>query len=119
MFMRDDRSWDGASLHEETRIAQGHALELVLGIVVASILLGLSINLTASWLFQTYSRQQVLLIMIICGAVGLLTIIVFAFYILTTVKEFHQDIEIPLPLLVSKQDIEVIHVRYYDNVTKP
>ena len=117
--MKDDQSWDGSSLLEETRIAQGHALELVLGAVVASILLGLSINLTASWLFQTYSRQLVLLIMIISGAIGLILIIVFAFHILTTLKEFHQDIEIPLPLLVSKQDIEVIHVRNYDNVTEP
>src|SRR5438105_4007045 len=102
MYMRDDQSWDGPSLREETRTLQGHAFELLGSVVAFSIFLGLSINLAASWLFQ-YNRQQVLFIMGICGAVVLLTIIVFIFHILTTIKEFHLDIEIPLPLLVSKQ----------------
>ncbi len=38
---------------------QGHVLELLLGVVVVSVLLGLSISLAASSLFQAYSRQQV------------------------------------------------------------
>src|SRR5438105_4424519 len=102
MYMRDNRSWDGPSLREETRTVQGQTLELLVSVVVFSIFLGLSINLIASWLFQAFSRQQVLFIIIICDVIVLLTIIVFAFRILITMKEFHQVIEIPLPLLVSK-----------------
>lgn len=114
--MRNDQSWDGSSLREETRTVQGHALELLVSVVVFSIFLGLAINLIASWLFQALNQQQVLLIIIICIVIVLLMILLFLLRILTTIKEFHQEIEIPLPLLVSKQDVEVIRVRYYDSV---
>ncbi len=119
MHMKDDWSCDGPSLREETRTAQGHALELLVSVVGVSILLGLSINLFSSWLFQALSGQQVLLFIIIgiLVVILLLIIIVFAPRILTTIKEFHQEIEIPLPLLASKQDVEVIRVKHYDNVT--
>ncbi len=119
MYMRDDWSWDGPALREETRTAQGRALDLLFIIVGVSILLGLSISLFSSWLFQALSGQQVLLFIIIgiCVVILLLIIIVFVPRILTTIKEFHQEIEIPLPLFASKQDVEVIRVRYYDNVT--
>lgn len=117
--MKDNRSWDWTSLREETRTMQGRAFELLVGVVVFSIFLSLTINLAASWLFQSFTRQQVLFIMIICGFIVLLTFMVFLLSILTTCKEFHQEIEIFLPLLVSKQDVEVLRIRYYDNVTEP
>jgi len=85
--------------------------------VVVSIFLGLSINLTASWLFQAF-HGQVLFIIIICSALVLLTIIAFVPRLLITTKEFYQGIEILLPLLILKQDMETIRVRYYGNVTE-
>ena len=114
--MRHDRSWDGSSLRDkETRIKQGYAVELLFSIVVFSIFLGLSINLTASWLFQAFQRQ-VLFIIIISSPIVLLTIIVFAPCLLITIRKFHQGIEILLPCLVSKQDVETIRVRYPDKI---
>lgn len=120
MHMKDDRSWDGPSLREETRTAQGHALELLVSVVGGSILLGLSINLFSSWLFQALSGQQMLLFIIIgfCVVILLLIIIVFAPRIFTTIKEFHEEVEILLPLLASSEDVEVIRVKYYDTVTE-
>jgi hypothetical protein len=115
--MSDDRSWDGTSLQEETRIVQGHAIELLLSLTAFSILLGLLVNLAASWLFQVASKQVVLIIMIACGIIVILTVVVFIPRILTTIKEFHQEMEIAIPLLISKQDVKVIHVEYYDDVT--
>lgn len=118
--MRDDWFWNGPSLREETRTARGHALELLFSVAGGSILLGLSINLFSSWLFQALSGQQVLLFIIIgsCVFILLLIIIVFAPRIFTTIKEFHEEVEILLPLLSSSEDVEVIRVKYYDTVTE-
>lgn len=55
--MRDDWFWNGPSLREETRTARGHALELLFSVAGGSILLGLSINLFSSWLFQALSGE--------------------------------------------------------------
>ena len=118
--MRDDWSWDGPSLREETRTAQEHALELLLSVVGGSILLGLSISLFSSWLFQVLSGQQGVLFIIIgfCVVITLLIIVVFTPHIFTTIKEFHEEVEILLPLLSSSEDIKVIRVKYYDTVTE-
>jgi hypothetical protein len=115
--MKDDWSWSGPSLREETRIAKGHALELLITVVVVSTLLGLAINLGSSLLIQVLTLQQVLFAIGICVVVALVAIIVLAPSIFTTTKEFHNEIEIFLPLLASKQDVEVIRVKNYGNVT--
>lgn len=115
--MRDDWPWDGPSLREETRTARGHALELLTTVVLISTLLSLAINLSSSLLFQVLSRQQVLLVIEICFVVALVTIIVLIPRIFTTIKEFHEEVEILLPLLASSEDVEVICVKYYDTVT--
>lgn len=114
--MRDDWSWNGPSLREETRTAKGHALELLVTIVVVSTLLGLVINLGSSLLIQILTLQQVLFTIGICVVVALLVMIILALSF-TTIKEFHNEVEIFLPLLASKQDVEVIRVKDYGTVT--
>jgi flagellar biosynthesis protein FliQ len=115
--MNDDLSWDGSSLREETRNVQEHVFELLISLVVVSILLGLAISLFASWLFQVLNQQLLPPIIIGCVVIAAILIFSYLFRLLTTIKEFHKEIEIPLPLFVSKQDVEVIRVRYYDRVT--
>lgn len=115
--MKDNWSWDEPSLREETRTARGHALELLITVVLVSSLLGLAINLSSSLLFQALSSQQVFVVIGACVAITVVAIIVLIPRILTTIKEFHEEIEILLPLLASSENAEIIRVRYYDKVT--
>jgi len=52
------------------------------------------------------------------SSLGLLAIVILLPRISTTVKEFEEDIEILVPLMVSPNDISVLRVRYYDDVTE-
>jgi hypothetical protein len=116
--MRDDWPWNGPSLREETRTAKGHALELLITVVLVSTLLSLAINLGSSLLLQTYGWQLALLVMGICFVLAAVAMIVLMPGIFTRIKEFHEEVEILLPLLASSEDVEVIRLNYYDRVTE-
>jgi hypothetical protein len=106
------------TLREETRAAQGRALELLASAVVISTLLSLAINLGSSLIANTLSTPVQIALIAVAASLGILAIIILLPRISTTVKEFEEDIEILVPLLVSPNDISVLRVRYYDDVTE-
>ncbi|MBF6591752.1 MAG: hypothetical protein IVW57_14690 [Ktedonobacterales bacterium] len=108
----------GPELREETRAAQGRALELLVSVVVISTLLSLAINLGSSLLTQLLDTRVLVALIAGCLVLGLLVLALLIPRISTTIKEFHEDIELILPLLVSAQDVEVVRVTYYDDLTE-
>src|SRR5512146_3103551 len=106
------------TLREETRAAQGRALELLASAVVISTLLSLAINLSSSLIANTLPTPVQIALIAIAASLGLLAIIILLPRISTTVKEFEEDIELVVPLMVSPNDISVLRVRYYDDVTE-
>ncbi|HST86788.1 MAG TPA: hypothetical protein VLJ14_00310 [Ktedonobacterales bacterium] len=116
--MGEDGGHGEPTLREETRAARGRAGELLVSVVLISTLLGLAINLGSSLLTQALEPSQLLGLATICLALAAIAVVVLLPRISTTIREFHEDIEIVLPLLVSAQDVEVIRVTYYDGVTE-
>jgi hypothetical protein len=106
------------TLREETRAAQGRALELLASAVVISTLLSLAINLGSSLIANTLPTHVQIILIAVSAFFGVLAIVILLPRISTTVKEFEEDIEILLPLMVSPNDISVLRVRYYDDVTE-
>src|SRR5262249_51171977 len=99
-------------LQEETRAARGRTLELLVGVVLLSTLTGLAVNLGSSALLQALAPQQTLILAIACVALTLLILVVVVPRLSTTLKEFSEEIELLLPLLVSRQDVAVIALAY-------
>ncbi|HEX5156201.1 MAG TPA: hypothetical protein VFW17_03195 [Ktedonobacterales bacterium] len=116
--MSDDWRNTLPTLREETRAAQGRALELLASAVVISTLLSLAINLSSSLIANTLPTPVQIALIAIAASLGLLAIIILLPRISTTVKEFEEDIELVVPLMVSPNDISVLRVRYYDDVTE-
>jgi hypothetical protein len=116
--MSDDWRNTLPTLREETRAAQGRALELLASAVVISTLLSLAINLGSSLIANTLPTPVQIALIAIAASLGLLAIIILLPRISTTVKEFEEDIELVVPLMVSPNDISVLRVRYYDDVTE-
>jgi hypothetical protein len=106
------------TLREETRAAQGRALELLASAVVISTLLSLAINLSSSLIANTVPTAVQIALIAVAATLAILAIIILLPRISTTVKEFEEDIEILVPLLVSPNDISVLRVRYYDAITE-
>jgi len=106
------------TLREETRAAQGRALELLASAVVISTLLSLAINLGSSLIANTEPSSVQITLIAVAASLGLLAIVILLPRISTTVKEFEEDIEILLPLMVSQNDISVLRVRHYDELTE-
>lgn len=106
------------TLREETRAAQGRALELLASAVVISTLLSLAINLGSSLIANTLPTPVQIALIAASALLGLLAIIILLPRISTTVKEFEEDIEILLPLMVTQNDISVLRVRHYDGLTE-
>jgi hypothetical protein len=97
-------------LQEETRAARGRAFELLLSVVLLSTLFGVALNLGTSLLVQTLTQDQELLVVASALALALVALIIFVPRASTTVKEFHEEIELFLPLLVTPHDVEVVQV---------
>jgi hypothetical protein len=106
------------TLREETRAAQGRALELLASAVVISTLLSLAINLGSSLIANTEPTLVQITLIVVAVALVVLAIIILLPRISTTVKEFEEDIEILLPVMVSQNDINVLQVRHYDELTE-
>lgn len=106
------------TLREETRAAQGRALELLASAVVISTLLSLAINLGSSLIANTLPTHIQIILIAVSAFLGVLAIVILLPRISTTVKEFEEDIEILLPLMVSPNDISILRVRYYDDMTE-
>lgn len=106
------------TLREETRAAQGRALELLASAVVISTLLSLAINLGSSLIANTLPTPVQLIMIAVAVLLGALAIVILLPRISTTVKEFEEDIEILLPLMVTQNDISVLRVRHYDDLTE-
>src|SRR5512146_1025293 len=106
------------TLREETRAAQGRALELLASAVVISTLLSLAINLGSSLIAITFPTPVQIGLIVTSALLGLLAIVILLPRISTTVKEFEEDIEILVPLMVSANDISVLRVRHYDELTE-
>ena len=106
------------TLREETRAAQGRALELLASAAVISTLLSLAINLGSSLIANTFPAAIQIGLIIASAFLGLLAIVILLPRISTTVKEFEEDIEILVPLMVSPNDISVLRVRHYDELTE-
>lgn len=116
--MSDDWRNTLPTLREETRAAQGRALELLASAVVISTLLSLAINLGSSLIANTAPVPVQITLIAVAASLGLLAIVILLPRISTTVKEFEEDIEILLPLMVSSNDISVLRVRHYDELTE-
>ncbi|MEO7003708.1 MAG: hypothetical protein ABI068_17910, partial [Ktedonobacterales bacterium] len=117
--MADEWARDEApTLQEETRAARGRALELVVSVVGLSTLFGLALNLASGLLQQLLTTEEDVIVVAICAGLGIFALVVFIPRISTTVKEFHEELEIALPLLVSADDVEVVRVEYYDEITE-
>lgn len=116
--MADEWSGEAPVLREETRAARGRTLELLVTVVVLSTLLSFAVNLGSSLLFQVLTQQQDVIVAGASGGLAILAALLLVPRISTTIKEFHEEIEICLPLLVSAQDVEVLRVAYYDELTE-
>ena len=106
------------TLREETRAAQGRALELLASAVVISTLLSLAINLGSSLIGNLAPTPVQIALIVASAALGLLAIVILLPRISTSVKEFEEDIEILMPVMVSQNDISVLRVRHYDELTE-
>jgi len=111
--MQDDTTGGLPELQEETRAARRRTLELLVGVVLLSTLTGLAINLGSTVLLQALAPGQTLLLAGICVALTLLILVVLVPRLSTTLKEFSEEIELLLPLLVSRQDVAVIALAYF------
>ncbi|MGZ3716476.1 MAG: hypothetical protein ACXVA4_13730, partial [Ktedonobacterales bacterium] len=116
--MADEWSGEAPVLREETRAARGRTLELLVTVVVLSTLLSFSVNIGSSLLFQVLTPQQDLIVAGASGGLAILAALLLVPRISTTIKEFHEEIEICLPLLVSAQDVEVLRIAQYDELTE-
>ena len=100
-------------LQEETRAARGRTFELLLSVVLLSTLLGVALNLGTSLLAQTLTPDQELLVVVGAFTLALIALLIFLPRASTTVKEFHEEIELFLPLLVTAHDVEVVQLSRY------
>ena len=106
-----------AELQEETQAARGRTLELLLSVVLISALLGLAVSLGSTLLAQKLTYLQIILVIIGSTAASALALFTLIPRITTTVREFHNELEILVPLLVSSTDVEVLRLKHYGAVT--
>ena len=116
--MYDELARGEPSLQEETRAAHGRTVELLLSVVVLSSLFGLALNLGSVLLAQYLTTEEQLIVVGGCLALAVLTVALLVPHISTAVREFHDEIEIALPLLTTEHEIEVLRVEGYDEITE-
>ncbi|HEX8994531.1 MAG TPA: hypothetical protein VF812_00720 [Ktedonobacterales bacterium] len=112
--------WTGGAptLQEESRAARGRLGELFVSVVIVTVLFGAGLNILTTVLIAHFNGQSDLLIGGGCIALGLLLLALFIPRISTTVSEFHEELEIALPLLITANDVEVGIVGGYETVTE-
>ena len=116
--MNDEGERGAPALLEETRAARGRLAEQVISVVVVTVLFGAALNIGSSLLIARLNGYTDFLLMLGFTAAGALLLALFVPRISTTVKEFHEELEIALPLIVSAQDVEVARVSGYEEVTE-
>lgn len=116
--MPSDGREEGPELREEIREARGRILELLASVVLLSVLLGLAINLGATLLAQFFGVRELLLTIAVCILIPIAVGLLLLPRISATVKEFHEDIEIVLPLLIEPDTLEVLRVTHYQDVSE-
>ena len=119
--MRDSQDeWTGGAptLQEESRAARGRLGELFISVVIVTVLFGAGLNIVTSVLIAHFNGGSDLVIAGACIALGLLLLALAIPRISTTVSEFHEELEIALPLLITSNDVEVGIVSGYETVTE-
>jgi hypothetical protein len=111
--------WTGGApaLEEESRAARGRLGELFISVVIVTVLFGSGLNILTSVLIARFNGQSDLVIAGGCILAGLLLLALFIPRISTTVSEFHEELEIALPLLITTSDVEVGRISGYETVT--
>lgn len=112
--------WTGGAptLQEESRAARGRLGELFISVVIVTVLFGAGLNILTSVLIAHFNGQSDVLIAAGCFVVGGLLLLLVIPRISTTVSEFHEELEIALPLLITANDVEVGIVSGYETVTE-
>ena len=112
--------WTGGAptLQEESRAARGRLGELFISVVIVTVLFGVGLNIITAVLIARLNGESDLLIAGGCFALGLLLLLLFIPRISTTVSEFHEELEIAVPLLITSNDVEVGVVNGYETVTE-
>ena len=112
--------WTGGAptLQEESRAARGRLGELFVSVVIVTVLFGVGLNIITAVLIAHLNGESDLFIAGGCFALGLLLLLLFIPRISTTVSEFHEELEIALPLLITSNDVEVGIVEGYATVTE-
>ncbi|MDE3229740.1 MAG: hypothetical protein KGO05_07645 [Chloroflexota bacterium] len=119
MRERQDEWTGGApTLQEESRAARGRLGELFISVVIVTVLFGAGLNILTSTLITRFNGGSDLLIAGGCFLLGVLLLLLFVPRISTTVSEFHEELEIALPLLITSNDVEVGIVNGYETVTE-
>jgi hypothetical protein len=116
--MAEPWNGDAPELREEIREARGRIFELLGSIALLSVLLGLAVNIGSTLLAQVLDTQELLIILAGCVGVLLVAALLVLPRLSVTVKEFSEEIEIVLPLLVGAEDVEVVRVTHYQDITE-
>ncbi len=119
--MRESQDeWTGGAptLQEESRAARGRLGELFISVVVVTVLFGAGLNILTAALIARFNGGSDLLIGGGCILLGLLLLLIFVPRVSTTVSEFHEELEIALPMLVTSNDVTVGIVNGYETVTE-
>jgi hypothetical protein len=118
MRMASEWRGDEPELREEIREARGRVFELLGSVIMLSILLGLAINLGSTLLAERFDAHALGAIIAACAAVPVLFALVLLPRLSTTIKEFHEEIEIVLPLLIGTEDLEVLRITHYQDISE-
>lgn len=112
--------WTGGAptLQEETRAARGRLAELFISVVIVTVLVGAALNIFTSILVTRFNGQADALVACGCLALAVVLLALVIPRASTTVSEFHEELEIALPLLVTAKDVEVGVVSGYETVTE-
>ncbi len=112
--------WTGGApaLEEESRAARGRLGELFISVVIVTVLFGAGLNIFTAVLIARFNGQADVFIAGGCIVAGLLLLGIFIPRISTTVSEFHEELEIALPLLITANDVEVGITHGYETVTE-
>ncbi len=112
--------WTGGApaLQEESRAARGRLGEQFISVVIVTVLFGAALNIFTSYLIARFNGQSDLLLAGGCVLVGALLLLLVIPRISSTVREFHEELEIALPLLVTANDVEVGITNGYETVTE-
>lgn len=116
--LQDEWTGGAPTLEEESRAARGRLGELFISVVVVTVLVGAALNIFTSVLIARFNGQADVIIACGCLALAALLLLLVIPRVSTTVSEFHEELEIALPLLVTAKDVEVGIVSGYETVTE-